>query len=89
MLSDKNKKWNKTGNTVPFILTKILGYKAENAYDVESIQTKILKRMTAYADKENGSGDRRYRGRKGGRGKEYSSHSEDKSTDAFSRTLVM
>ena len=66
MLSDKHRKWSKTDNTVPVIRTKILGHKAENAYDIESIQTKILERMTAYWDRENGSGDRKFGGRKRG-----------------------
>ena len=36
MLNDKNKKWNETDNTVPFLPTKICGHKAENAFDAQA-----------------------------------------------------
>lgn len=50
---------------MPFIPTKIHGYKVKNAYNIKFMQTKIQERIIVYGDKGNGSGDKRYRGRPG------------------------
>lgn len=42
MLCDKNKKRNEIDNTMSFILTKILGHKGENAYDVRAHANKNM-----------------------------------------------